>query len=188
MQILYVTSNQNKFRYGVRRLEKYELDLVQETMDFVEIQSESIEEIARHKGVQAFELLKKPLLVNDSGWNIPALNGFPGPYMSYIENWFEAEIFLDLMRSVDDRKIILTEVLCYVDEERSMAFESSIEGTILTEMWTGTAEKTLDRLISFRGDGMSLGECREKDVAILDRDLKYWDDFAKWYGENVGSE
>jgi XTP/dITP diphosphohydrolase len=59
-----------------------------------EIQSESLEEIA----------LRKPLLVDDSGLFIEALNGFPGPYSSYVYKKIGVRGILKLMSGEVNRR------------------------------------------------------------------------------------
>ena len=82
--ITVVTGNKNKaaevaaFFKGIT-----EVDHI--SFDAVEPQSESVEEIARSKAGQAFAALKRPLIVDDTGLFIKALNGFPGPYAAYVQ-------------------------------------------------------------------------------------------------------
>ena len=41
---------------------------------------------AREKAQYAFDHLLTPLIVDDTGFFIDALNGFPGPYAAYVLN------------------------------------------------------------------------------------------------------
>ena len=179
--IMYVTGNLHKVSYAKERLKLYGIDLIQKKIAIVEIQSESIEEIAMHKAREAYELIKSPLLVNDSGWDIPALSGFPGPYMSSVESWLKTEDFLRLMDGVADRRILLTEVVVYADSKQSKTFESTVEGVILDQPMGTTDFKSLDPIVSFRQDRKSLSAARREGLSVLDNDLQIWDDFAKWY-------
>ena len=55
-------------------------------LEIPEIRSNDIAEIARGKARYAFDQLKIPLLVDDTGFFIDALGGFPGPYAAYVLN------------------------------------------------------------------------------------------------------
>jgi XTP/dITP diphosphohydrolase len=69
-----------------------------------EIQSESLEEIALHAARVAYATLRKPLLVDDSGLFIEALNGFPGPYSSYVYKKIGVRGILKLMSGEANRR------------------------------------------------------------------------------------
>lgn len=59
MKTIYlVTGNSGKVASLQRKLEKYDIKF--------EIQSDDLEEVSMNKAMQAFEILKKPLVVDDS--------------------------------------------------------------------------------------------------------------------------
>ncbi len=128
MEIFYVTGNNYKFQKAKRCADELNIDLVQKALEIKEVQSDSIEKIAKFKAQQAFNTLKKPLVVSDSGWNIPALNGFPGPYMHYINDWFNSDDFLNLMKDKEDRRIILKHVICAASEKGFKLFKGEHKG------------------------------------------------------------
>ena len=179
--LFFVTSNPGKFNYAVRQLDDYSIALEQKPLDLVEIQSESVEAIALHKAASAFEILQAPLLVNDAHWNIPALNGFPGPYMDYVDRWFSPDDFLRLMHTVEDRRVMLTEVMVYQDHHQHKVFTGSAAGVIL-EAAAGQAERhSFDPVLSFRSDKKSLSQARAEGLPTLENGLLMWRDFAAWY-------
>ena len=63
-------------------LEQYGITVEFAKINLVELQSDSLEQIARDKARSAFDSLKKPVIVEDDGLFIDALKGFPGPYSS----------------------------------------------------------------------------------------------------------
>jgi len=50
----------------------------------LEIQSDSLSEIARLKALDAFSKCKKPIIIEDDALVVDSLGGFPGPYSSYV--------------------------------------------------------------------------------------------------------
>jgi inosine/xanthosine triphosphate pyrophosphatase family protein len=103
MKINYITENNHKFETVGSFFEKQGIEISQKVLPIYEIQSNDGIEIAISKAKQAWEIIKEPLFVNDAFWIIPSLKGFPGPYMKYINDWFEPDDFLKLMNGKNDR-------------------------------------------------------------------------------------
>ena len=78
MTLYYITGNISKFETARGFFGPLGVEIVQKKLDIIEIQSDSTEEIAVDKANKAFSKLKHALIINDSGWYISALNGFPG--------------------------------------------------------------------------------------------------------------
>lgn len=81
----------NKRKMGEARLacERFDITVKQIKLDIEEIQATDPIVISEYKAERAFEQIKQPVTVTDTFWNIPALNGFPGPYMKYISEQTE---------------------------------------------------------------------------------------------------
>ena len=105
MKINFVTTNKMKFEIAQAYFEKLEGDyeLVQYSIDTPEIQDASVEEIARQSAIWAAKDIGEPCIKVDVGFFITALNGFPGPFVKYVNDWLNQEDFLRLMEDKDDR-------------------------------------------------------------------------------------
>lgn len=178
--LYYVTSNNFKFNYAIQQLANYDIPLKQVRLDLDEIQSDSVDKIAQHKATTAYQKLQAPLLVSDAGWNIPALNGFPGAFMAYVDQWLSTDDFLRLMTGLEDRRIIYTEVLVYIDSQQQKLFRDSAEGVILHE-GIQTDYKATDPIVSFRADRKSLSQARLENIPTFDTDLTIWKAFGEWF-------
>ncbi|MFA7654779.1 MAG: non-canonical purine NTP pyrophosphatase [Candidatus Dojkabacteria bacterium] len=180
--ILYVTSNENKILTANRLLEPFGIKVKKIQIEgIVEPQTEDIEELSQFKAQQAFKKIQKPLLVSDGFWIIPALNGFPGPYMAYINKWFCSQDFLNLMKEKDNKEIILRECVTYIDKEHIKTFTSDTKG-FFVEKASGKATP-VDQVISFREDGKTTAECENKGLPrIPQNDL--WNMVGQWLEEN----
>lgn len=179
LKIWYVTENEYKFERAKRYAEPFGIDLLQKELDIEEIQSDSIDEVACDKARKAFKFLKKPLVVSDSGWNIPSLNGFPGPYMHYINEWFNPEDFLRLMEDKKDRSIILEFVICLVFEGDFKLFKKEIEG-IVTNQVRGESLSSLDKVMKLGSSDYTVAEAHDlgRD-SVNDADL--WEKVYEWW-------
>lgn len=77
MDLVVVSGNAGK-RRTFERVCGQDVEAVD--LSIVELQSESFAEIARHKAEEAWERLRRPVVVEDGGISVPALNGWPGTY------------------------------------------------------------------------------------------------------------
>lgn len=82
--LYFISSNPNKIDRAKFFLNPLGLNFQPKEIEIEEIQSYSIEKIAIDKARKAYATIKNPLFVNDHGWGITALNGFPGAYMKYM--------------------------------------------------------------------------------------------------------
>lgn len=112
MKINYVTTNTLKSDIAKQffsAIDGYEL--VQCTLAVPEIQDTSCEEIASKSALFAAKELGEPCVVMDAGFFIPALGGFPGPFVKYVNSWLSEEKYLQLLDENDDRTAYFTDAL-----------------------------------------------------------------------------
>jgi XTP/dITP diphosphohydrolase len=99
-------------------------------LDIPEHRSDNIAEIAGGKAGFAYHQLKTPLIVDDTGFFIDALKGFPGPYAAYVQNSIGNAGILKLMEGVTDRTARFTTGIAYADEWGTEVFTGTLEGSI----------------------------------------------------------
>ncbi len=73
-----------------------------------------MEEVSAYLALYAAKRLNNSVIKSDVGYFIPALNGFPGPFVKYINGMLSSEEILKLMENKVDRTIILKECLTFV--------------------------------------------------------------------------
>jgi XTP/dITP diphosphohydrolase len=176
--IKFITENKDKFESARSFFEKYNIEIEQKVLPIYEIQSADGIEIAISKAQQAWEIIKEPLFISDSFWEIPSLNGFPGAYMKYMNNWFSPEDFLNLMKDKKDRTIILKSTVVYIDKNKPHIFINDYYGKILTEKYKGDYSYSLDAIVSFSKDGKSIAE--ENENRNFTEKNSYWLSLAEW--------
>jgi non-canonical purine NTP pyrophosphatase (RdgB/HAM1 family) len=178
--VVFVTSNEYKFNHAVSVTQSAGITLIRKHMDLQEIQSDSGEEITRHKAEQAYADLKQPLVVNDDTWSIPGINGFPGAYMKYINDWFTVTDWLNLTRPLKDRRIILHQHIVYQDGHSQHYFLQNIEGTLLTEA-RGSHHFPHLAILSFDGGQSSSAERAAAGRPAVDLSTTTaWHKFNDW--------
>lgn len=101
MKLYFVTGNDNKIKEAQAIL-NIPISIIK--LDLPEIQSLDPEEIINHKAKAAYEKIKKPLLVEDVSFSVEAWNGFPGPFIKFLEKAGGNELFLRMMGNEKNRK------------------------------------------------------------------------------------
>ncbi|MCR8643292.1 hypothetical protein NV379_11525 [Paenibacillus sp. N1-5-1-14] len=147
MELTYVTSNAAKFEIATTVLSETSIQLNQSHLDIPEIQSMDVNEIARFSSIWARDKLGESVVVTDVGLYINALNGFPGPFVKYANNWLTAEQVIKLLEDKEDRTVYIKESLAYcpVDSEPQI-FQREIKGSLATEL-TANKGSVMDRLV-----------------------------------------
>jgi len=187
--LFFTTGNIEKFDIAQAACQQLGVTLERATLDIDEIQGEDAEPIIRDKVQKAFLELKHPVIVSDDSWNIPGLRGFPGPYMKSMDHWFTPDDFLNLTRSLQDRRIILIQMLAYQDARQQKVFRVEHEGTLLPDA-RGSYGKPLQKIISMPGDhGLSVAEAYDRGTVHVERDVATgWREFATWYSKKELNE
>ncbi len=177
-KVSYVSGNKDKFKNASAFMRPQGIDLGQEVLGLDEIQAENSVEIAQKKARQAFDLLQKPLFVNDASWHIPALGGFPGPFMKYMVKWLTEEDILNLMRDKTDRTIVLSDTIAYKDQNTEKVFVREVKGKLLSAPEGKTDGPFITKLICFSDDNRSLASVRSS--GFTEREVPLWQEFADW--------
>lgn len=160
--LAFATGNRRKFRDLSLACGMYGIGVEQLDLPIDEVQSHDATDIAVKKAKHAYELAQRPVVAMDVFWNILALRGFPGAFMSYVTNWLTDEDFLRLMHGKNDRTIIGTETLVYYDGQRHKVFNQNISGKLLEES-KGEGAVHIDRLIVVDGQTKTIAEIEDEE-------------------------
>jgi len=126
--LFFASSNFHKFKEAKKILENFGINLGFYKCELEEIQSNSLQEIAKNKAIQAFQKCKKPIIVEDDGLFIESLRGFPGPYSSYVFKTIGNEGILKLLKQ--NRKAKFVSIISFYDNKNCESFESKLNGII----------------------------------------------------------
>ena len=99
-------------------------------IDFAEPRSNDLTVIAREKLRQARKVISGPCFVQDSGFYIEALNGFPGSYVNFALSTIGMEGILKLMEGKENRKCGFKQCLAYFDGQHEHIFTAENTGTL----------------------------------------------------------
>jgi len=125
---VFITGNQNKADYLSRTLG---IELEHQKIDLDEIQSPDPKVVVEHKVRQAFERIKKPVLVEDTSLCFNALDGLPGTFIKFfVEAHDGYESMCRMLDGFDDRSAYASAVYGYYDGETLQTFSGRLNGTI----------------------------------------------------------
>lgn len=150
--ITFATSNKGKALWLESQLQARGLtdwSVEAQKLDLIEIQSDDLAAISLSKARQAYEILKRPVLVMDGGFFIKELNGFPGPYATYFIEKLGAEKIAKLASILDDKSCYFKNVATYMDGPDRYVQFSDDTGDILTltdQVWPHDNPKQLSVL------------------------------------------
>jgi len=126
--LFFVSSNNHKYHEAKKILDSFGIKLGFIKSDLEEIQSNSLYDIAIKKARSAFSKYKKPIIIEDDGLFINSLEGFPGPYSSYVFKTIGNKGILNLLKN--NRKAKFVSIITYCDKTILESFDGELNGTI----------------------------------------------------------
>jgi len=125
-----VTGNAHKAREVAAFFQGF-LEVEHVPLDCPELKHDDVGEIARGKAAYAFGQIRRPLIVDDTGFSIRALGGFPGPYAAYVLTTLGNGGILKLMEGISDRAAFFETAIAHADSEGTIrVFRGRIDGTV----------------------------------------------------------
>jgi XTP/dITP diphosphohydrolase len=130
--IFFATNNVNKFNEARKVLAEYNIAVGMLRVKSLEIQSESLDEIASTSAKDAFRKCNLPIIVEDAGLFINALKSFPGPYAAYVYKTIGNAGLLRTMKDVKERKAKFESTIAYCSAnlELPICFMGEVVGEI----------------------------------------------------------
>ena len=159
MQINLITSNKGK----VKELKAYlepEIKINHIKKEYRELRSDNPEEIAEESAKRLAEELKKPVVVEDSGLFIKALNDFPGTCSSYIHKRIGLKGILKLMENIENRECAYKSAVAYCKPKKEPISFLGIE--------KGTISKKVKRTHRFGHDPIFIPEGSKKTYGQME--------------------
>ena len=170
MKITLVTGNWAKIAQAKEVLEPLGIEVDNVKMDTIEIQADSVEEVAAYSAKWASEQLKCNVVKNDTGIMIDALGGFPAAYTHYVQDTLGEKGVLKLMKGEENRKAKFVQALAFCEYGKEpVVFTSITEGTI-SKRRQGKYGWCWDFIFIPKGETKTLGSFKD-DVRF-----KFWND------------
>ena len=175
--IRFVTGNEGKVEEAREYLDE---SVEQVDYDYTEIQG-GLADIARYGARETFEATEgdEPVLVDDTGLFVEALDGFPGAYSAFVEDTLGIERVWRLAEAEENRKAAFRTVLVYDDGETAETFEGSVRGRIVAPR--GAGGFGYDPV--FEHDGKTFAEMDTAEKNAISHRGRALSKFADWLAE-----
>lgn len=126
----FITGNQNKVDYLSKTVG---MELPHQKVDLDEIQSPDPAVVVEHKVRQTYDIIKKPVLVEDTSLSFNALDGLPGTFVKFfVEADNGLENMCRMLDGLSDRSAYASAVYAYYDGTELKVFTGRLNGTIAT--------------------------------------------------------
>jgi XTP/dITP diphosphohydrolase len=185
-KIYFASSNSYKYREIEPILSKYGIVSHFVRISIQEIQSESLYKIAKAKSTSAFEYLKGPVIIEDDGFYISSLKGFPGQYSSFIYKTLGNEGLLKLMKNKTNRKAYFVSVIAYNDGHTLKLFTGKTQGLLNRSATNGGWG--FDPIFVPKNTSKTYGELSQVNrKSLFSHRYKSIGKFSKWYMNTASS-
>jgi len=180
--VLFVTNNMHKFDEVRRVLAEYGLATVMLKIKTFEVQDDDVENIAKMSALSAFREVNLPVIVEDAGLFIEALNGFPGPYSSYAYRTIGVNGILKLMNGVDNRKAQFKSVVAFCNSINSVKCFHGVSNGRISEKPRGSGGFGFDPIFEpEEKPGRTFAEMSIEEKNMFSHRAKAIRMFAEWY-------
>lgn len=158
--LIFVTGNEHKLTEA-RAILNFQIE--SSPLDLDEIQSIQIEDVIEDKAKRAYEILKRPLIVEDVGLYIEQWDNFPGALIKWVNKHLGAKFIASKLDVDKTRNVIAKCGIGYHDGEKVHTFIGEVKGTIAKEPQGESG---------FGFDPIFIAEGYDKSMAELGKDEK----------------
>jgi len=180
----FVTGNAYKFNEARKILAEHNIATAMLNLEATEIQDDSLENIAKISAADAAKKSNLPVFVEDAGLFVKALNGFPGPYSSYVFRTVGVKGILKLMQNEKKRDAHFLSVVAFSNSQELLepkCFRGMVEGKITYEE-RGKQGFGFDPVFEpFGGNGKTFAEMTTQEKNKYSHRAQALRKFAKWY-------
>lgn len=155
--IAFVTTNEGKFREVAAMLADAGVKLVHEDRSYPEVQADRLEKVVRFAATVLDDQIRGDYLIDDSGFSVDHLGGFPGVYSSYVYKRLGCAGILKLLEGVRPRGAAFETVFLLRRGGAHEVFHGECRGTV-AERERGKGGFGFDPIFIPEGGTKTLGE------------------------------
>ena len=184
-RLVLITQNKHKLKELTPLFKKYNVDFDTTSHEKHEIRSENIEEIARIAAKVAFETLQKPVVVDDTGFFVDSLSGFPGSYAGIVLKFIGYEGILRLMNGIENRASKFQTAVAYCDGHHKESFVGTMSGSV-ARVPGGVGGFGYDPIFVPEGFTKTYAELTFDEKVSISHRTRAFEEFLRWYRTTLG--
>jgi non-canonical purine NTP pyrophosphatase (RdgB/HAM1 family) len=145
-------------------------------LDLPEIQSLDLHEVLEAKAAEAWRRLERPLVVEESGLDLPALGGFPGPLVRWMLEATGAEGIARVALALGDARAVARCALLLrrgADPAGDLLVESAVDGRLVLPP-RGAGGFGWDTVFVTEGERRTNAELRDEEKDVLSPRGRAW--------------
>jgi len=175
-----VTQNQHKLTEVRPLFEKHGIRLETSPVEKLEVRSDDVVVVALEAAKAAYKVIKRPLVVDDTGLYISALNDFPGAYAAFVQKTIGNQGVLRLLESVTDRRASFITAVAYSDGKHLEAFVGEMPGHIAL-IALGEEGFGYDPIFVCEGETRTYAEMSFSEKVAVSHRTRAFSSFLEWY-------
>lgn len=186
-ELYFATTNKGKIASAQKHLEPLGYEVVSIKLDLIEPQCDTVQEVAKSKVKQAFEVLGKPVFCLDGSFCIPSMGGIPGPYTEFFTRKLGAEGIIKLLDTFDPQKreAFFSNAIAYHNETEVHSFVGDYMGHVAQSVapagevdWSPLYRIFIPRGSMYKTISLLSSEEEESIENTVWRDSSYWKKFS----------
>ncbi|MCK5449389.1 RdgB/HAM1 family non-canonical purine NTP pyrophosphatase [Candidatus Pacearchaeota archaeon] len=177
-EIYFVSGNKNKYE-EIQKI--ININLGHFEINLEEIQSKDIYEIVREKAKFAYNILKKPVIVEDVGFYLECLNQFPGPLIKFLIGSIGPEGISNLVKNYKEKACVVRCVLCFFDGKKFNFFTGDVNGKIVKPI--GRKGFGFDPIFKPKGNKKTFAQMTKAQKNKISHRSIAWNKFGEFLGK-----
>lgn len=175
MALLFVTGSDDKLREAEEILGG---PLERVSLELPEVQAGTVEEVAREKCREALRRLGRPCVVEDSGLELEAWGGMPGPFVKWFEKKSGLSVLCRALDGFENRAATAICSLAFASRDRELVVVGKVEGAIARDP-RGERGFGWDAIFIPRGEARTFAEMSAQEKNRLSHRKKAWEELRR---------
>ena len=183
-RLVLMTQNQHKLTELRPLFERFNVPFETTSVEKFEIRADDVETVAHEAAIAAYDVLKQPVVLDDTGLFVDALNGFPGTYSAYVLKAIGNAGILRLMDNIDERTAKFITAVGYTDGSDIRTFVGVMDGDI-AQAPAGEGGFGYDPIFVPRGETRTYAQLSLSEKVNSSHRTKAFRKFLDWYTKSL---
>lgn len=184
-KIYFLSSNKGKIEEVKLHLKRFGIKVIGRKMEIKEDKFEKQERIAKEKARKAAKLIKKPVIVEDTGLYLNAYKNFPGINARFVFRCIGLKGILKLLEGKTRKAYFKTVVAYCRPNDKPIIFTGICKGRISTKIRKPVIPKLpYDSIFIAEREKRTFSEMTKEEKAKYSHRAKALEKFAKWFNKH----